>query len=191
MGCRWRADCPYEGKHDIERFEKLEDLWRAHDERKAEMASAEESREKKVQANPYHYICAGCGLEGTHRSGLQRCGGKCSKQWKPAYCSRDCQRLDWKRHKPFCRSEGAADAWAMSLQRSAPGSDSRSVPYASSTLEPSYIARSYTDVASRKYERRVTTLAPDGRTIQIASSTMTPSSMRELRDVLLRDSLVL
>ena len=91
-GFRKRETCP--PGHSVDRFLALEDLWRAYDQRKAEMEQSGGARDEKVLAMPNMYFCAteGCGLEATHKSALYRCSGKCDKDWKPAYCSKECQR---------------------------------------------------------------------------------------------------
>ena len=43
--------------------------------------------------------CAKCHKTSTDKP-LKRCA-KCQNQW---YCSRDCQKLDWKSHKAYCSS---------------------------------------------------------------------------------------
>ncbi|KAF9480881.1 hypothetical protein BDN70DRAFT_992367 [Pholiota conissans] len=69
--------------------------------------------EKKKQAMkrrkaPLRYRCAaaGCGIQADTGRLLSRCSGKCDPDKKPSYCSKECQKADWKNHKPFCR-EGA------------------------------------------------------------------------------------
>lgn len=44
--------------------------------------------------------CTECRADGKSPSiTMQRCGG-CGNAW---YCSRECQRTDWKHHKSFCK----------------------------------------------------------------------------------------
>ncbi|KAK5719411.1 hypothetical protein LTR15_007934 [Elasticomyces elasticus] len=46
-------------------------------------------------------ICHTCGISGAATTGLLKCSA-CSKAW---YCSKDCQKTDWKKgHKTVCRS---------------------------------------------------------------------------------------
>jgi len=61
------------------------------------------ARDRKVARAPNAYWCAteGCGIEGTKKATLLRCAGKCEGANKPYYCSKECQRKDWKRHKPM------------------------------------------------------------------------------------------
>ena len=79
---------------NLERFEKLEDLWEALDKRKAEVEREDARQAAKEAKNPNAYSCAaeGCGIEATSKSGLMRCAGPCPLATKPAYCSKECQR---------------------------------------------------------------------------------------------------
>lgn len=92
-GFRRKEDLKFPG-WSTERFEKLSELWRAVDRRKAEIQREDMKRERKVRKDPNAYICAaeGCGIEATHKAALQRCSGKCAAEGKPAYCSKECQK---------------------------------------------------------------------------------------------------
>ena len=93
VGLRRQADCHFEGI-DTSRFEILEFLWKVADARTEEMDKKHQKRNAKVSHTPNLYICAaeGCGIEGTSRSGLLRCSGKCPPDVKPSYCSKECQK---------------------------------------------------------------------------------------------------
>lgn len=101
-GFRRQEDCRFP-QWSTERFERLTDLWRVVDRRKAEIQRKESKRQGKLKKDPNAYICAarGCGVEATHKAGLQRCSGKCRKEGKPAYCSKECQKKVSIRAMPF------------------------------------------------------------------------------------------
>ena len=44
--------------------------------------------------------CRNCGKESQHINRVLKCGG-CKLA---VYCSKECQKADWKKHKPFCKS---------------------------------------------------------------------------------------
>ncbi|KIP12900.1 hypothetical protein PHLGIDRAFT_123946 [Phlebiopsis gigantea 11061_1 CR5-6] len=117
-GFRRQEDCKFP-EQDTKRFEELTALWRAVDRRKAEIRLADRKMEKKLKKDPRAYICTadGCGIEATHKAALLRCAGKCAAAGKPAYCSKDCQRKDWRRHKPFCGEAAPIDEHAASMRQ--------------------------------------------------------------------------
>ena len=100
VGFRRVETCP--PGHSVDRFVALEDLWRAYERRKEQVEMQEQNRQMKVQQNRNLYFCAasGCGIEGTHKSGLSRCSGECPLEGKPSYCGKECQR---RVSKPFAR----------------------------------------------------------------------------------------
>ncbi|KDQ52265.1 hypothetical protein JAAARDRAFT_62033 [Jaapia argillacea MUCL 33604] len=75
------------------RFQILRSLWEASDKHKREISEAKRTRDRKVEKTPLAYVCAalGCGIEGTKKAALSRCGGKCPVDKKPSYCSKECQ----------------------------------------------------------------------------------------------------
>lgn len=79
---------------EIERFKKLEYLWKAHDEYLAGLHALEALRLKKVEEAPHLYRCAndGCDIQAYSKSALRRCGGDCLPERKAHYCSEYCQR---------------------------------------------------------------------------------------------------
>ncbi|RDX43186.1 hypothetical protein OH76DRAFT_1488077 [Lentinus brumalis] len=69
-------------------------LWDALKKRETEIVAKERRRRAKVAKNPGAYICAaeGCNVEGLHKAALRACGGGCSADLKPHYCSKECQK---------------------------------------------------------------------------------------------------
>ncbi|VDC08040.1 unnamed protein product [Peniophora sp. CBMAI 1063] len=50
--------------------------------------------------------CVSCGSQDSEDASLKVCTG-CKRMW---YCSGACQKSDWKRHKPFCKSHQETQA---------------------------------------------------------------------------------
>ncbi|KAJ7920283.1 hypothetical protein B0H13DRAFT_2656475 [Mycena leptocephala] len=92
------------------RYRIFKYLWRAFDKREEEMAEEDRKRSAKVAKAPNSYKCAakGCGVEGTSKTALLRCGGKCPAEIKPSYCSKECQKKEWPAHKKICKPGSAA-----------------------------------------------------------------------------------
>ncbi|EKM60149.1 uncharacterized protein PHACADRAFT_192548 [Phanerochaete carnosa HHB-10118-sp] len=181
-GFRHQETCP--PGHTVDRFLELKDLWRVYGKRKAEMEQKDDARDAKVLAMPNFYFCAaeGCGIEATHKSGLSSCAGKCDKGWKPSYCSKECQRKDWSRHKPFCNAEGTPDPVITALRNRVIQGDTevRAVPL-SIPAASGFVQRSPEGIASRRHERGIDVAGPDGGGFQINSSTMAPDFMRDVQ----------
>ncbi|GJE84151.1 hypothetical protein PsYK624_002270 [Phanerochaete sordida] len=119
-GFRRRADCRLpQSAWRVEHFAALAELWRVVDRRKVAIWRAQTRRQAKLRRDPNAYVCAapGCGVEGTHKAALARCSGRCAKPGKPAYCSKDCQKKDWRRHKAFCREGAPVDELAASMRQ--------------------------------------------------------------------------
>ncbi|VDB84530.1 unnamed protein product [Peniophora sp. CBMAI 1063] len=67
------------------------------------------ARRRKLSLGVSAVECAAHGCEARICWGkpLARCGGWCPLELKPAYCSKECQRQDWKAaHKPECFASG-------------------------------------------------------------------------------------
>ena len=49
--------------------------------------------------------CEGCGVDETCAADGTTCNlRKCAKCLEVRYCSRECQKSDWKSHRPFCKA---------------------------------------------------------------------------------------
>ncbi|KZV60427.1 hypothetical protein PENSPDRAFT_740313 [Peniophora sp. CONT] len=57
-----------------------------------------------LRYGPKAKICAHgpCESRGTEEKPLFRCEGNCPEQWKPLYCSKECQDKEARHHKTFC-----------------------------------------------------------------------------------------
>lgn len=192
VGFRRQQDCRFAG-WSTDRFEALEDMWRIVDRRKAEIHREQSRRQEKLRKDPNAYICAapGCGIEGTHKAALQRCAGKCTKEGKPAYCSRECQKKDWKRHKPFCREGAPVDEQAASM-RQVVYEDVKLLNFADlDSYQPEFEMNSgkiWSDgtldppkQVSKKQEHRLDVPFDGSRDAKLISNTMDPAAMKELK----------
>jgi len=79
-------------------------MWAVFEERVVEMDAERRKVGEKLAKRPNRYVCAAqaCGIVANTGKVLLRCSGKCSNDYKPYYCSKECQRKDWKVHKPYC-----------------------------------------------------------------------------------------
>lgn len=185
-------------EYSTERFERFADLWEALDARKAELAEESLKREAKVSKDPLSYSCAAedCGIVATKKSTLWRCGGKCPREFKPSYCSKYCQTAvsfpsipaswimvftflfpfqDRKHHKPYCRP----DAKESSVRPTDSTSVATTIEQRPDPLEE--------DANSEKFQpgpERSINVDLDGRNVQIASSTIPPHFLREMKGAL-------
>ena len=91
---------------------------------------------------------------------VQPGGGSCDADKKPYYCSKECQRDDWKNHKPFCR----------------PGAECSVVDDGKYALAASAFSHKSTTGA-----RQVPLKTSDGRTVMLSSSTMDLEMMKEFQ----------
>lgn len=79
-------------------------LFDLFDRRQKVCHEADERREAKERMKPNAYRCAkdGCPVRATSQMGLKRCSGPCPEEYKPSYCSKECQRIVSRRtHSPF------------------------------------------------------------------------------------------
>jgi len=87
--------------------------------------------------------------------------GSCDADKKLSYCSKECQRADWKNHKPFCRPGAECsviDDGAFNLAETAPSGKS-----ANGALQ-------------------IPVEFANGKRILVSSSTMDPQMLRELKE---------
>ncbi|KAF8957247.1 hypothetical protein BDZ97DRAFT_114645 [Flammula alnicola] len=137
------------------------DAWKALEDRKLQMATGREKMEEKRLKNPNRYRCAavGCTIEADVGNMLSKCAGKCDPDKKPSYCSKECQRADWKNHKPFCT----------------PGAPC-------SVIDPGPFRPMEAGPSSRQGAIQIPVARPDGSTMLVSSSTFDPKFMKDFGD---------
>ncbi|KAF9654423.1 hypothetical protein BDM02DRAFT_3106814 [Thelephora ganbajun] len=159
-----------------DRFEKLNELWEAIDKRSAEVHKERSKQDAKVSKAPHQYVCAAndCGIQATKKSGLLRCAGKCPVLFKPSYCSKECQKVDWKRHKPFCKADATmSSAHSLSTDDQTAEDTERRASLPEDTSPDA--------LRGRSPEYSVDMPLGEGRTLRLSSKTLGPQMMRELR----------
>ncbi|KAF9480871.1 hypothetical protein BDN70DRAFT_832069 [Pholiota conissans] len=138
-------------------------MW-AIDERTQQLKGGQKKMQAKKLKFPLRYRCAavGCGVEADRGKMLAQCAGKCDPDKKPSYCSKECQRADWKNHKPYCR----------------PGAEC-SVIDDGSTSTPNLVE----PIKSSSGALQVPIKLQDGSMQYVSSSTMDAEGLKELRDL--------
>ncbi|KDR84457.1 hypothetical protein GALMADRAFT_262717 [Galerina marginata CBS 339.88] len=129
--------------------------YKAWEDREAELNIERTRMMEKKMKNQSRYRCAadGCGIETDTGKMLSQCGGKCDMDKKPSYCSKECQKADWKTHKPFCKPGALSSAV-------------KNAPFHS--LDGGVI--------------KIPITLPDGTTFLAESSDNDPKTLKELRD---------
>ncbi|KAI0075984.1 hypothetical protein K474DRAFT_1772898 [Panus rudis PR-1116 ss-1] len=179
---RTMMDHPNFQSQNWARFREFEYLWEALEAQEKVVNAKEAKRDKKVAATPLAYRCAaeGCGIEATKKSALSKCAGKCPMDQKPYYCSKECQRADWKRHKPICKHE--------TMAKSAEGPELvNQAVVASKSTTAADIERGDSTLGDHLRtdgkETMIEMPAPGlpGGKIKMSSSTISPAFMKEIR----------
>ncbi|KAI0703946.1 hypothetical protein C8Q76DRAFT_753031 [Earliella scabrosa] len=157
-----------------------------------------EHHREKVASNTQAYVCAaeGCGLRGLKKRAMKACSGPCSVDIKPHYCSKECQRKDWPRHKMFCHSQTLADRDSSLESRPS----SALIP--SSALTPTAFSGSASNevVPSGKltftdkdlghhHGRHVAEVSVGGINLRISGNALSPEALRQCRDFIVSEAL--
>lgn len=73
---------------------RVDMLWGLVERRDKVMDAARRKREAKERRKPNAYQCAneGCPVRASSQMGLKQCAGPCPEEYKPSYCSKECQR---------------------------------------------------------------------------------------------------
>ncbi|PPQ92421.1 hypothetical protein CVT25_008642 [Psilocybe cyanescens] len=140
------------------------DAIRAMEAREREYEQGRSRMVKKRLKNTIRYRCAApdCDIEADKGSMLSCCSGPCDADKKPHYCSKECQRADWKNHKPFCR----------------PGAEC-SVIDNGSKYDISATAPTHKSEAGAL---RIPITTKDGETVMFSSSTMDAQMLKDLKE---------
>ncbi|KAG8897926.1 hypothetical protein FRB99_007791 [Tulasnella sp. 403] len=85
--------------------ELFELLWEAHDKNQEHKAKQADKGKRQATREPNQYRCsnAGCKAEGKQDRPFRKCSGPCDPAVKPYYCSKPCQKQDWRAHKKICK----------------------------------------------------------------------------------------
>ncbi|KAI0701404.1 hypothetical protein C8T65DRAFT_697043 [Cerioporus squamosus] len=158
-------------------------LWDVLKMRENEIIAEERRRRAKAAKNPRAYVCGaeGCNVQGLHKAALKACGGSCPVDLKPHYCSKECQKRDWPRHKAVCKPGRHGKARIINdeqknaqflneilRRRDEPGQD-----LGGEWIEgPTYVGPEHAIEVSG---------SRPGETIRLVSSTLQPTELRKFR----------
>ncbi|KAJ7146294.1 hypothetical protein C8R44DRAFT_656519 [Mycena epipterygia] len=145
----------------VEFYAQYKHVWQAKAKRELEIAESDGKATLKRMKHPNRYMCANVGCPVSSDSGhmLRRCSGKCDQDKKPSYCGKDCQRADWKNHKPFCMPGAACSV----IER------------------PEVKGKGKGHSATKGGAIEVPIINPDGTTTFVSSSTMGPELLKEMK----------
>ncbi|KAL1752574.1 hypothetical protein FB107DRAFT_293058 [Schizophyllum commune] len=134
----------------------------AHKMRETKLKKEKRKMDMKRLKEPNRYRCANpdCGILADSGTMFKQCNGKCDSDKKPRYCSKECQRTDWKDHKAFCK----------------PGMPC-SVIDTTMGCGPAVV---------RGGDFSISITGSNGQVTYISSSTMSPEELRQFRDAATR-----
>ncbi|PIL30236.1 hypothetical protein GSI_07414 [Ganoderma sinense ZZ0214-1] len=93
----------------VGRARRYRPLWRAVEECLEELyAEARKALGREAGREALESVCGaeGCGVRASSSASLKACSGRCPLDFKPRYCSKQCQVKDWSRHKEICKPGG-------------------------------------------------------------------------------------
>ncbi|KJA19068.1 hypothetical protein HYPSUDRAFT_144160, partial [Hypholoma sublateritium FD-334 SS-4] len=139
-------------------------IW-AQAERDRQIQDTRNKMAQKTLQVSLRYCCAapGCSIEANSGKMLLQCAGKCDRDKKPSYCSKKCQKADWKNHKPYCLPGAACSVIDDGHEQS------RRLLESGPSAPPGAIS--------------VPVRNQDGSTTYISSSTIEPEFLKQMAEV--------
>ncbi|KIM41576.1 hypothetical protein M413DRAFT_445548 [Hebeloma cylindrosporum] len=166
----------------------FKDAIAAMNERQKQVESGRKKMQAKRMKKPNRYRCAavGCGVEADSGKMLSKCAGKCDPDKKPSYCSKECQKLDWKNHKPYCLPGAECsvidDSFGSSAPSSKSGPGSLQVPITTANGSQMTISSSTFDAKTLKEIREHAAEWESGNITHLPSSLNIELERLEIRD---------